>query len=81
VFDIFKDKVVLVAGHFGFKGGLLSVWLTHFGIKVVDASANTLNIPSNFSASLIANAIEQYHIDARDPNTIRSLIEKSRLYL
>ena len=76
MFSIFKGKVVLVTGHTGFKGSWLSAWLTHLGAKVVGASIDVPSTPSNFSASLIANVIEDHRIDVRDSKSIRSLVEK-----
>ena len=72
----FKNKTVLITGHTGFKGSWLCAWLAHLGAKVVGASIDVPSTPSNFSASLITNVIEDHRIDVRDSNIVRSLVEK-----
>jgi len=41
---LYKDKIVLVTGHTGFKGSWLSCWLTKMGAKVIGYS---LEAPTN----------------------------------
>jgi len=76
--NVFKNKTVLITGHTGFKGGWLSIWLNNLGAKVVGVSVDIPTTPSNFSASLIANVIEDHRIDIRDTKAIRSLVENSK---
>ncbi len=75
-FEIFKEKKVLITGHTGFKGSWLSIWLIHLGAKVVGVSNNEVSKPSNFSVSEISSVIEDYRIDIRDANEIKTLVEK-----
>ena len=42
--SIYKDRVVLVTGHTGFKGSWLVYWLTQMGAKVIGYS---LEAPTN----------------------------------
>jgi CDP-glucose 4,6-dehydratase len=74
--SIFKDKVILVTGHTGFKGSWLCTWLTHLGAKVVGVSIDIPSTPSNFSVSFIENIIEDYRIDIRDSSAVKLLVEK-----
>jgi CDP-glucose 4,6-dehydratase len=72
----FKNKVVLITGHTGFKGSWLSMWLVHLGAKVVGASINIPSTPSNFSASLIKDMVEDHRLDIRDAKAVKLLVEK-----
>ena len=36
--SIYKDKIVLLTGHTGFKGSWLALWLCEMGAKVVGYS-------------------------------------------
>jgi CDP-glucose 4,6-dehydratase len=71
-----EGKTVLVTGHTGFKGSWLSMWLVHLGAKVVGASLDVPSIPSNFSASLISDVIDDHRVDIRNVKAIKSLIEE-----
>ncbi len=74
--NIFHNKKVLITGHTGFKGSWLSIWLTDLGAKVVGASVDVPSDPSNFSASLVKDVIEDYRIDIRDAQAVESLVLK-----
>jgi CDP-glucose 4,6-dehydratase len=76
--NIFKDKTILITGHTGFKGSWLSLWLTHLGAKVVGVSVDIPSIPSNFSASLIKDIVQDHRIDIRESNAIMALIKKTQ---
>ncbi len=49
--NVYKDKVILVTGHTGFKGSWLSIWLTHMGAKVIGYSLDPYSDKGNFEAS------------------------------
>ena len=36
--EVYKNKVVLITGHTGFKGSWLSLWLKELGAKVIGYS-------------------------------------------
>jgi len=73
--NVFQDKVILITGHTGFKGSWLCAWLTHLGAKVLGVSVDVPSIPSNFSASLISDVIEDYRVDVRDADAIKILVD------
>ena len=73
-----KDKTILITGHTGFKGSWLSLWLTHLGAKVIGVSVDIPSIPSNFSASLVKDVVQDHCIDIRDSNAITALIKKTQ---
>jgi CDP-glucose 4,6-dehydratase len=74
--NIYKDKIVLITGHTGFKGSWLSMWLVNLGAKVVGVSNSEVSETSNFSVSEISNIIEDYRLDVRDADAIKELVEK-----
>jgi CDP-glucose 4,6-dehydratase len=74
--NIFKNKVILISGHTGFKGSWLSIWLSHLGANVVGISNDIPSDPSNFSASSVKDVIHDHRIDIRDFNKVHQLIKK-----
>ena len=76
MFDIFKEKKVLITGHTGFKGSWLSVWLTNLGAEVVGISVGIPSNPSNFSASLIGNIVDDRRCDIRNLSSLRSIMKE-----
>jgi CDP-glucose 4,6-dehydratase len=73
--NIFKNKVVLITGHTGFKGSWLSIWLSLLGAKVVGLSDKVSANGSNYQASKIDDFIKDYRIDIRDGNKVSELVE------
>jgi CDP-glucose 4,6-dehydratase len=74
--NIFKDKVVLVTGHTGFKGSWLSTWLVLLGAKVIGFSDGIPTTPSNFKASKINDLINDYRGDIRKISDIQKIINQ-----
>lgn len=65
--DLYKDKVVLVTGHTGFKGSWLSIWLNMMGAKVVGYSLDPYSERGNFNACKLNNKIfADIRADVRD---------------
>lgn len=71
--NIYKDKIVLITGHAGFKGSWLSLWLSQLGAKVVGYSLlpdteerlyEVLDIKHVIHASEIADIRETTTLDA-----------------
>ena len=48
--NAYKNKTVVIAGHTGFKGTWLAVWLNQLGAKVVGIALDPPTEPSHFSA-------------------------------
>ena len=48
--NLYKDKVVLITGHTGFKGSWLTIWLLKLGAKIVGISKDIPTNPSMFDA-------------------------------
>jgi len=72
--NIYKDRVVLVTGHTGFKGSWLSVWLRELGARVVGFSLDPPSDPNNFTASRLENRVT--HV----PGDIRNLDQLTRAF-
>lgn len=66
MFEIYKNKKVLVTGHTGFKGSWLSIWLLQLGAKVIGYALDPLNPDDNFVKSGLADKITDYRNDIRD---------------
>jgi CDP-glucose 4,6-dehydratase len=73
--EIYKNKTVLVTGNTGFKGSWLCIWLTRLGAKVVGISDDLVSTPSNYLASSVPDLVQDYRVDIRDTNKIKSLIK------
>jgi len=65
LFDgIYKDKIVLITGHTGFKGSWLVLWLLEMGAKVIGYSKDIPSNPNHFEL-LMQNGYLKNLIDIR----------------
>ena len=74
--NVYKDKVVLVTGHTGFKGSWLSIWLNELGAKVIGYSLNPITSNDNFVLSNLSNKIVDIRGDIRDGRSLAEVFEK-----
>jgi len=74
--EVFSGKVVLITGHTGFKGGWLSLWLTHLGAKVVGVSKDVPTTPSNFIASCLTDKIDDRRVDILDLESMKGVMQE-----
>lgn len=74
--NTFKNKVVLVTGHTGFKGTWLTTWLLELGAKVIGLSIDIPTNPSNFSALKLEDKISHHIGDIRDLNVCKDIISE-----
>lgn len=72
----YKDKVVLVTGHTGFKGSWISLWLKELGAKVIGYSLDVNTTPSLFKLCELDKEIVSIIGDVRDENKILEVIKK-----
>ena len=70
--DIYKDRVVLITGHTGFKGSWLSLWLQKLGARVVGYSLEPRTEPSHFK--LLNLNLTSIIGDTRDSKMLRETI-------
>jgi len=75
--NIYNNKSVLIAGHTGFKGSWLAIWLKELGADVVGYSLAPPSEPSNFKATGLREKITHIHGDIND---LDRLIETFREY-
>ena len=70
---MFKNKLVLLTGHTGFKGSWLSMWLLQLGAKVIGISDRVPTDPSHYE--LIKNNISKdLRVDVKDSEAIYEVI-------
>ena len=74
--NFYKDKVVFVTGHTGFKGSWLSLWLQKLGAKVIGFSLNPPTTPSLFEEAKIKENIVSIISDVRDYKSIHKSLKK-----
>lgn len=76
--NIYKNKVVFVTGHTGFKGTWLTLWLLQLGAKVVGVSKDIPTEPSMFRELNIASKIDHHILDIRNKAELSALMIKSK---
>lgn len=74
--DFYKNKVVLITGHTGFKGTWLSKILINSGAKVIGYSLKAPTEPNLFSLSGIENEMVSIIGDIRDFNKLKGVFEQ-----
>lgn len=74
----YRDKVVLVTGHTGFKGAWLSIWLRRMGARVIGYALQPPTTPNLFDSCCLADHVEDIRGDIRDTTKLASVIEANR---
>ena len=74
--DFYKNKVVLVTGHTGFKGTWLCKILINAGAKVIGYALDTPTDPSLFKLSKIENDMISIIGDIRDYDKLKDVFDK-----
>ena len=74
----FRNKVVLVTGHTGFKGSWLTLWLKKLGAKVIGASIDVPTLPSHYEVTQICEQIVDHRLDIRNNSALHSLINEEK---
>ena len=74
---IWKDKKVFITGHTGFKGGWLSLWLTHLGAKVCGFSLENIEKLAFYNKTDLSNKLEKSLIgDIRNLSEIKKAVKE-----
>lgn len=73
---VYKNKVVLVTGHTGFKGSWISLWLKELGAKVIGYSLEPNTNPSLFNLCRLDEEIVSIIGDIREENKVLDIIKK-----
>lgn len=74
--DIYRDKVVLITGHTGFKGSWLALWLTQLGAEVIGYALEPPTEPNHFD--LINLDIVSTLADVRDSEKLNEIFQSWR---
>ncbi len=74
--DFYRNKIILVTGHTGFKGSWLSIWLKELGADVIGYSLDPYSDKDNFCVSHLDKRIIDIRADIRDSETLDSVIKK-----
>jgi CDP-glucose 4,6-dehydratase len=76
--SIFKNKVVLVTGHTGFKGAWLTQWLLNLGARVVGYALETTNNTKLFEALDLKSQIIHYPASINDLDQVKQVFTKHK---
>ncbi|MFH1836459.1 MAG: CDP-glucose 4,6-dehydratase [Methanobacteriota archaeon] len=74
--EAYKNKVVLVTGHTGFKGSWLTLWLSQLGAKVVGYSLEPPSKPSLFEVIGLEHKIAHVSGDVRDSINLNTIFRE-----
>lgn len=77
-YNIYKNKVVLVTGHTGFKGSWLTTWLLKLGANVVGVSKDIPTNPSMFKELNLESYIKHIVADVRDLDRMKNIIVEEK---
>lgn len=78
MFEIYKNKNVLVTGHTGFKGSWLTAWLLKLGAKVTGYALDPVRENDNFELCELYSKIKDYREDIRDFKKLTEVIYKEK---
>jgi CDP-glucose 4,6-dehydratase len=73
--EVYKDKIVLVTGHTGFKGSWLVYWLTQMGAKVIGYSLEAPTIPNHFELLQNNSQLTSIIGDIRDLDKLNQIFK------
>jgi CDP-glucose 4,6-dehydratase len=77
--EFYKGKRVLLTGHTGFKGGWLTLWLSHLGAAVHGYSLNPPTEPSFFEEAGVSGVLaSDTRADLSDSAQLRSSVSKTQ---
>ena len=66
MFEIFKNKRIIVTGHTGFKGSWLTAFLSTYRCKIYGLSKDIPTKPSHFKLLNFKNEVVNYKLDITD---------------
>jgi len=72
----FKNNIVVITGHTGFKGSWLCAWLLDLGATVAGFSTNVPTKPSHFEVLRLTDRIEDFEGDVRNKGSLQKAIDK-----
>ena len=78
LFDIYKNKSVLITGNTGFKGSWLTIWLRSLGAHVRGFSLDLPSEPSNYVSCRLDSISDTTFSDVRDLDALKRVVEQSQ---
>ena len=78
LFDIYRNKSVLITGDTGFKGSWLSMWLKKLGSDIYGFSLNLPSAPSNYEACNLSDFVKTTFADIRDLEELKRVMREIR---
>ena len=75
IFNIYKNKKVIVTGHTGFKGAWLTFCLLLMGAKVLGISKNIITSPSLFKTLGLQKKIKNKFLDIKNYNKVKKTFQ------
>ena len=74
--NIFKNKVVIITGHTGFKGTWLTFWMHLLGAKIIGISKDIPTKPSLFKILKLEKEIINIRLDIRNLIKLNSIFKR-----
>ena len=74
--NIFKNKIVIITGHTGFKGAWLTFWMYYLGAKIVGISKDIPTKPSLFKILKLNKKIIDIRLDIRNLKKLQKVFKK-----
>lgn len=71
----YKDKIVLVTGHTGFKGSWLCIWLLEMGAKVIGLGLDPYTERDNFVLAGLSSKVTDIRGDIRDQALVKKVMK------
>ena len=78
MYDIYKNKTVVITGHTGFKGAWLALWLRSLGANVVGIALKPTTEPSLFSACGLEHLIQNHFVDIRSAKDVNVIVANAQ---
>ncbi len=75
IFNIYKNKKVIVTGHTGFKGAWLTFCLLLMGAKVLGISRNIITSPSLFKTLGLQKKVKNKFLDIKNFNKVKKTFQ------
>lgn len=74
--NIFKNKVIVITGHTGFKGSWLTFWMYLLGAKIIGISKDLPTKPSLFKILNLDKKIIDIRLDIRNLKKLKKIFKK-----
>ena len=77
MFEIFKNKRIIVTGHTGFKGSWLTAFLSTYKCKIYGLSKDIPTKPSHFKLLNFKNKVVNHKLDITDLKKLKKTCYKT----